>query len=71
MASTSSDSRRGTLEDADHFLAQAAQAVDGVLAGEAIGDGGQQQDQRQVGPVDGDRRGFLVESEPAALEATE
>ena len=31
------------LDDGDQFLAEAAQAVDGVLAGEAVGDGGEQQ----------------------------
>ena len=61
--------QRRPLEDADDFLAEAAQAVDGVLAGQTEGDGGQQHDQRQVEPAQVGVGRVLGDRDPAGLEA--
>ncbi len=60
--------QRHALEDADHFFAEPPQAVDGVLAGGVEGEGGQQQDQRQVGPEQG-RVGLSLGDRNEGVEA--
>ena len=50
VAITSSAKSSDALDDGHELLAEAAQAVDGVLPRDAVGDEREQQHQRQVAP---------------------
>ena len=61
--------QRRSLGDADDLFAQAAQAIDGVLAGEVIAADGEQQHERQVRPAMAEVDRLFRQRNPAGLEA--
>src|SRR6202011_4682225 len=62
------DQQGGALDDADDLFAEAAQAVDGVLPGQLVRHGGQQDNQREDAPAHRDVGGNLVDLEPAGID---